>query len=318
MSDSFVIAARLPLAKKKVTAWLRTPWPESLALSAMFEGRAWDGREGPSWTPKGKAKPKTVRHFFASVADGVCEGHGGLVLAWDGRAKCVWLHQLSVGFDEARIAGAFIALSAAAPHLAAKKSVDAILTAEPSGRLDADGVLAVMQVDTGGIRFDADAAPIVKALAPVEERFVAALGEGLDVAMREPTVLHPQVRQLAKSATLTKTTWKVPELGSAEAFLDAVSCVRFVPDAEDRARVHAVIYDELVNGVVLDTSRRAYVEVIGRLVDAGVDGVIAGCTEIELLVGPDDVDTAWFPTAALHVEACGRWLLGEDYPAGPA
>ena len=91
-----------------------------------------------------------------------------------------------------------------------------------------------------------------------------------------------------------------------------------VPDAEDRARVHAVIYDELVNGVVLDTSRRAYVEVIGRLVDAGVDGVIAGCTEIELLVGPDDVDTAWFPTAALHVEACGRWLLGEDYPAGPA
>lgn len=275
MSDSFVVAARLPLAKKKVTAWLRTPWPESLALSAMFEGRAWDGREGPSWTPKGKAKPKTVRHFFASVADGVCEGHGGLVLAWDGRAKCVWLHQLSVGFDEARIAGAFIALSAAAPHLAAKKSVDAILTAEPSGRLDADGVLAVMQVDTSGVRFDADAAPIVKALAPVEERFVAALGEGLDVAMREPTVLHPQVRQLAKSATLKKTTWKVPELESAEAFLDAVSCVRFVPDAVDPAPHHYTSHG------AFEKSIARYAVQAPRFGRAIVDSLR------ELLAGPD-------------------------------
>ncbi len=244
MSDSFVVAARVPLAKKKVTAWLRTPWPASPAMGAMFEGRGWAGRDGLTWTPRGKAVPKTVRHFFASVADGVCEGQGGLVLTWDGRAKCVWLHQLSIGLDEVRIAGALTALSAAASHLAAKKSFDVILTAEPSGRLAADGVLAVMHVDGSGARFEPtlDPAPVVATLAPVEERFVAALGAGLDVAMRDPAVLHPQVRQLAKSPTLKKTAWKVPELESAKAFLDAVSRVRFIQGAKDPPPHHFASY----------------------------------------------------------------------------
>ena len=76
-----------------------------------------------------------------------------------------------------------------------------------------------------------------------------------------------------------------------------------VPDEPDRTTVHDVIYDELVRGVVREESTRAYVDVIGRLIDAGAEGVIAGCTEIELLVGADDVDVPWFPTARLHAEA---------------
>ena len=76
-----------------------------------------------------------------------------------------------------------------------------------------------------------------------------------------------------------------------------------VPDEPDRTLVHDVIYDELVRGVVDDRSRRAYLGVIDRLVDRGADGVVAGCTEIELLVGPDDVGVAFLPTMRLHVEA---------------
>ena len=76
-----------------------------------------------------------------------------------------------------------------------------------------------------------------------------------------------------------------------------------VPDADDRTIVHDVIYDELVRGVVRAESRQRYLDVIDRLVDRGAGGVIAGCTEIELLVGADDLAVPYFPTTALHAAA---------------
>lgn len=76
-----------------------------------------------------------------------------------------------------------------------------------------------------------------------------------------------------------------------------------VPDEPDRTIVHDVIYDELVQGAVLDESKRAYQQVIGRLVERGAAGVIAGCTEIELLIGVADVPVPFFPTTALHAAA---------------
>lgn len=76
-----------------------------------------------------------------------------------------------------------------------------------------------------------------------------------------------------------------------------------VPDAEDRALVHRVIYDELCLGLVLDESRQAYLEVVQRLVDRGAEGIILGCTEIELLIGQEHVAEPVFPTTRLHAEA---------------
>ncbi|MEV6397594.1 aspartate/glutamate racemase family protein [Streptomyces sp. NPDC051907] len=75
------------------------------------------------------------------------------------------------------------------------------------------------------------------------------------------------------------------------------------PDAEGRALVHRVIYDELCLGVVRDESRAAYQQVIGELVEAGAQGVVLGCTEIELLIGEKDSPVPVFPTTRLHVEA---------------
>jgi aspartate racemase len=76
-----------------------------------------------------------------------------------------------------------------------------------------------------------------------------------------------------------------------------------VPEPEDRAFVHRVIYDELCLGVVREESRAGYLEVVDRLVAAGAEGVILGCTEIELLLTQDDLDLPAFPTTRLHVEA---------------
>lgn len=89
-----------------------------------------------------------------------------------------------------------------------------------------------------------------------------------------------------------------------------------VPDADDRTLVHDVIYNELVQGVVDADSRQRYLDVIERLVDGGAQGVIAGCTEIELLVGADDVAVPYFPTTRLHAEAAVRFALSDNADQG--
>jgi aspartate racemase len=74
-----------------------------------------------------------------------------------------------------------------------------------------------------------------------------------------------------------------------------------VPEADDRDTVHRVIYDELCLGVVEDSSRAAFVDIIERLAAQGAEGVVLGCTEIELLVGQGDTEVPLFPSTALHV-----------------
>ncbi|MGW2602514.1 aspartate/glutamate racemase family protein [Streptomyces klenkii] len=76
-----------------------------------------------------------------------------------------------------------------------------------------------------------------------------------------------------------------------------------IPDTDGRALVHEVIYEELCLGIVRDESRTAYQKVINDLVAAGAEGIILGCTEIELLIGPGDSPVPVFPTARLHAQA---------------
>jgi aspartate racemase len=75
-----------------------------------------------------------------------------------------------------------------------------------------------------------------------------------------------------------------------------------VPGAEDRALVHRVIYEELCVGVVEDRSREEYRRVMRDLAARGAQGILLGCTEIDLLVGPDDAPVAVFDTTRLHAE----------------
>jgi aspartate racemase len=83
-----------------------------------------------------------------------------------------------------------------------------------------------------------------------------------------------------------------------------------VPRAEHHDLVNRVIYDELVHGKVLDSSRREIVSLIDELWDAGAGGVILGCTELELLVRQPDADIPVFPCTTLHVEAALDRALG--------
>jgi aspartate racemase len=76
-----------------------------------------------------------------------------------------------------------------------------------------------------------------------------------------------------------------------------------VPDEPDRSLVHDVIYRELVRGVISVDSHAEYLRIIGSLRERGAQGVIAGCTEIELLLRDGDLDCPLFPTARLHALA---------------
>ena len=84
-----------------------------------------------------------------------------------------------------------------------------------------------------------------------------------------------------------------------------------LPNEAERRRVNDVIYDELVVGVVQKESRADYRAIIERLVGEGAEGVILGCTEIELLVEPGDASVPVFATTALHAGAAVDFALGE-------
>lgn len=91
--------------------------------------------------------------------------------------------------------------------------------------------------------------------------------------------------------------------------LEALGIETIVPDEPDRTMVHDVIYLELVRGIVNPASKAAYLSAIDRLIDRGARGVIAGCTEIELLIAPEDLTVPYFPTARLHAEAAANLAL---------
>jgi aspartate racemase len=83
-----------------------------------------------------------------------------------------------------------------------------------------------------------------------------------------------------------------------------------VPEPEDRATVHRIIYSELVQGQIVDASRLAYRKVIAGLVARGAEAIILGCTEIMLLVSPEDSPVPLYDTTGLHAEAAVARSLG--------
>lgn len=91
-----------------------------------------------------------------------------------------------------------------------------------------------------------------------------------------------------------------------------------VPPAPDRRDVHRIIYEELVIGRIEEASRRRYQVIIEGLLARGAEGIILGCTEIGLLVRPQDVPVPVFDTTPLHALAAVAEACGRDDPKPPA
>jgi aspartate racemase len=92
--------------------------------------------------------------------------------------------------------------------------------------------------------------------------------------------------------------------------LEEVGVDVIVPEEPDRIEVHRIIYEELVTGRIEDASRTIYKDVMEQLAGDGADAIILGCTEIGLLVRPDDALVPILDTTILHAQAAVEWALG--------
>jgi aspartate racemase len=82
-----------------------------------------------------------------------------------------------------------------------------------------------------------------------------------------------------------------------------------VPHAHEREIIHRVIYDELVLGKINSASKAQYVDIMEQMVRRGAEGIILGCTEISLLVHPEDSQVPLFDTTRIHAEAAIDYAL---------
>jgi aspartate racemase len=85
-----------------------------------------------------------------------------------------------------------------------------------------------------------------------------------------------------------------------------------IPNEAQRAIVNRVIFEELVLGVIQPESRQAYREIIKDLILKGAEGIILGCTEIEMLVKSEDSTVPLYDTTYLHAEAAVEFCLSRS------
>jgi len=82
-----------------------------------------------------------------------------------------------------------------------------------------------------------------------------------------------------------------------------------IPVQHSRDRIHTIIYDELVKGILKDSSRKEFLAIISELSDKGATGIILGCNEIGLLVTPKDTNALLFDTTIIHATQAVEFAL---------
>jgi aspartate racemase len=83
-----------------------------------------------------------------------------------------------------------------------------------------------------------------------------------------------------------------------------------VPEMQDQEIINDVIFNELIQGKVLESSRKKYLNIINSLVSQGAQGVILGCTEIGILIRMQDTTIPLFETVAIHAKKITEFMLG--------
>ena len=91
--------------------------------------------------------------------------------------------------------------------------------------------------------------------------------------------------------------------------LEAAGLTPVIPGDADRAQTHRIIYDELCKDITTDESRAAYEDIAARLVAAGADCLILGCTEVGMLLNAGNVEVPVFDTTLIHCARALDWTL---------
>jgi aspartate racemase len=126
------------------------------------------------------------------------------------------------------------------------------------------------------------------------------IGDATAAALKARGVTRPLL--LATRFTMEKDFYKDR--------LKAAGLDPLVPDKADRDRLQAIIYDELCQGLVKPPSKAEALAMIAKGRAAGADGVIFGCTEVGMLLAPEDLDVPVVDTTLVHCEAAIDFALG--------
>ena len=162
--------------------------------------------------------------------------------------------------------------------------------------------------DAAGERLSADAQKLVAAGAEViglctntMHRVAPAIEAAVDVPfVHICDAIASEVKDQGLTSIGLLGTQFTMEEGFYRERLEGAGLSVLVPPNDEQQMVHKVIYDELVQGVLNRSSHEDFLDVIDRLGAAGAEGVLAGCTEIELLVSEDDVFIPFFASTEIH------------------
>lgn len=92
--------------------------------------------------------------------------------------------------------------------------------------------------------------------------------------------------------------------------LEAKGLEVLIPDADERAEINRIIFKELCQGKIIESSHQTFVKIIQNLIDRGCQGIILGCTEISMTVKDADSTVPLFDTAKIHCEDAVKCALG--------
>ncbi|MEZ5773785.1 MAG: aspartate/glutamate racemase family protein [Hyphomicrobiaceae bacterium] len=146
------------------------------------------------------------------------------------------------------------------------------------------------------------------------------LADAIEAAITVPFLhIADQTAERIRAAGLKRPGLMATRYTMEEAFYkgrlaDRHGLAPIVPDAEDRASTHRIIYEELCRGIVQAQSRASYEAIAARLVAKGADCLILGCTEVGMLLGPANVAVPVFDTTLIHADAALDLALAEAAP----
>lgn len=125
----------------------------------------------------------------------------------------------------------------------------------------------------------------------------------------DPTAEAIQMQRAFKKVGLLGTAYTMEQPFYRGRLEEKYGLEVLVPNQQDRATVHRIIYEELVQGKVEATSRAAYIAIVDRLVAEGAEAIIFGCTEIMLLIDQSVCPVPVFDTTTLHAVAAADYAL---------
>lgn len=170
---------------------------------------------------------------------------------------------------------------------------------------------------------------IAARLATIARSLQDAGAEGLMLCANTPHKVADDVRaaitiplihiaEVTARAVRAKRLRKVALLGTRftmeESFfrdtLTAADIESIIPEKDDRDFIHESIFGELGKGIFTAATKARYLQIIDALAKGGAEGVILGCTEIPLIVKPEDVSIPVFDTTLIHATAAVDFALG--------